>query len=244
MKFTKPILEGTFLKRYKRFFADITLGEETVVAHVANSGSMRGCNMPDMPCLVSFNDDPTRKLKYSLEMVKTPGSWVGVNTQVPNKIVKEALENDLFEKYKGFRIFPEAKINDKSRLDFALSKNPDVEFKKVDLKKGSDKFHFIEVKNVSLVEDKIAKFPDSVTERGQKHLNDLMELIDHGHTCEILYTIQRTDGKIFSPAADIDPDYAEILKKANDHGVIISPHLCDLSPEGISLTNKKLQLHL
>lgn len=243
MKFTKPILEGTFLKRYKRFFADVELNGETVVAHVANSGSMRGCNMPDMPCLVSVNDDPARKLKYTLEMVKTPTSWVGVNTQIPNKIVKEALEQNLFKELSDYKkIQPEAKINDKSRLDFALSKNPDVEFKKVDLKKGSDKFHFIEVKNVSLVEDKVAKFPDSVTERGQKHLQDLMELIDHGHTCEILFTIQRTDGKIFAPASDIDPDYAEILKKASDHGVIISPYLCDLSPEGIALTTKKLKL--
>lgn len=245
MKFTKPILEGTFLKRYKRFFADVQLNGETVVAHVANSGSMRGCNMPDMPCLISFDDNPARKLKYTLEMVKTPDSWVGVNTQIPNKIVKEALENKIFENLKGYKqIHPEAKINDKSRLDFALSTDPEVEFKKVNLKKGKDKFHFIEVKNVSLVEDKFAKFPDSVTERGQKHLNDLMQLMDWGHTCEILYTIQRTDGKIFSPAVDIDPKYAEILKQANTHGVVISPYLCDLSPAGISLTNKTLPLHL
>lgn len=243
MDFTKPILEGTFLKRYKRFFADVELNGETVVAHVPNSGSMRGCNIPNMPCLVSHDDNPARKLKYTLEMVKTPDSWVGVNTQVPNKIVKEALLSGSFDQYAKFKkIHAEAKINDKSRLDFALSENADIDFKKVDLKKGKDKFHFIEVKNVSLVEDKIAKFPDSVTERGQKHLNDLMELIDWGHTCEILFTIQRTDGKMFAPAADIDPVYAETLKKAQDHGVIISPYLCDLSPKGVFLTNKKLKL--
>lgn len=244
MRFTKPILEGTFLKRYKRFFADVELNNETVTTHVANSGSMRGCNMSDMPCLVSHDDNPLRKLKYTLEMVKTPGSWVGVNTQVPNKIVKEALENKIFEKLKDFKhIHPEAKINEKSRLDFALSIDPEIEFKKIDLKKGQDKFHFIEVKNVSLVEDSIAKFPDSVTERGQKHLKDLMQLMDWGHSCEILYTIQRTDGRIFSPASDIDPKYAELLKEAHKHGVIISPYLCDLAIEGISLTNKKLSLH-
>lgn len=245
MDFTKPILEGVFLKRYKRFFADVELNGETVVAHVANSGSMRGCNMPEMPCLVSFDDNPARKLKYTLEMVKTPTSWVGVNTQVPNKIVKEALLSDTFEQYKKYKkVHAEAKINAKSRLDFALSVDPDIDFKKVDLKNGKDKFHFIEVKNVSLVEDKVAKFPDSVTERGQKHLQDLMELIDMGHTCEILFTIQRTDGKMFAPAADIDPVYAETLKKAQVQGVIISPHLCDLSPKKIYLTNKKLNTHL
>jgi sugar fermentation stimulation protein A len=176
-------------------------------------------------------------------MVKTPDSWVGVNTQIPNKIVKEALENKIFENLINFQhIHPEAKINDKSRLDFALSTNPEIEFKKIDLKKGSDKFHFIEVKNVSLTESGIAKFPDSVTERGQKHLNDLMQLIDWGHTCEILYTIQRTDGKTFSPASEIDPKYAELLKKAHRHGVTISPYLCDLSSQGIWLTNKTLPL--
>ncbi len=245
MEFSKPILEGIFLKRYKRFFADVELNGEIVVAHVANSGSMRGCNMPDMPCLVSFDDNPARKLKYTLEMVKTPTSWVGVNTQIPNKIVKEALLSDSFEQYSKYKkVHAEAKINDKSRLDFALSTDPDIDFRKVDLKKGNDKFHFIEVKNVSLVEDKVAKFPDSVTERGQKHLNDLMQLIDWGHTCEILYTIQRTDGKMFAPAADIDPVYAETLKKAQDHGVVISPHLCALSPQGIYITNKKIPLLL
>lgn len=245
MQYSKPILEGVFLKRYKRFFADIELNGETVVAHVANSGSMRGCNTPNVPCLVSFDDNPNRKLKYTLEMIKTPTSWVGVNTQIPNKIVKEALELKIFDHLKDYvSIHPEAKINDKSRLDFALSKNPNVEFKKIDLKNGTEKFHFIEVKNVSLTEDNFAKFPDSVTERGQKHLLDLMELMDHGHTCEILFTIQRTDGKMFSPATDIDPDYSDLLKKAYDHGVTISPYLCDLSPQGITLTNKKLKLNL
>lgn len=244
MKFSKPILEGIFLKRYKRFFADIVINGETVVAHVPNSGSMRGCNMPDMPCLVSFDDNPARKLKYTLEMVKTPTSWVGVNTQVPNKIVKEALENGLIEKFKDYKVFPEAKINEKSRLDFALSQNHDLEFKKVDLKNGKDKFHFVEVKNVSLVENEVAKFPDAVTERGLKHLHELMQLIDWGHTCEILFTIQRTDGKVFSPATDIDPKYSEGLRLAQKHGVIISPYLCDLSIEGVSLTNLKLDLVL
>src|SRR5690606_24305496 len=151
MKFSKPILEGIFLKRYKRFFADIVINGETVVAHVPNSGSMRGCNAPDLPCLVSFDDNPKRKLQYTLEMIKTPTSWVGVNTQVPNKIVKLGLERGTFKELASYKnITCEAKINDKSRLDFALSQNLDVDFKKTDLKNGNDKFHFIEVKNVSL----------------------------------------------------------------------------------------------
>ncbi len=245
MKFTKPIHEGIFLKRYKRFFADVVIDGKTVIAHVPNSGSMKGCSLPDMPCLVSFDDNPKRKLQYTLEMVRTPTSWVGVNTQVPNKIVKLSLERGLFKDLSDYKnIICEAKINDKSRLDFALSKNADVDFKKTDLKNGKEKFHFIEVKNVSLVEDGIAKFPDAVTARGQKHLLDLMQLMDWGHTCEILYTIQRTDGKTFAPAIDIDPKYADLLKKAHERGVIISPYLCTLSHQGVSMTSTKLELQL
>lgn len=240
MKFSKKLIEGKFLKRYKRFFADIEIDGETAVAHVPNSGSMKGCNTPYSTCLVTYSNDPKRKLKYTLEMIQAPNSWVGVNTQVPNKIVKEALQDWLYKDYA--MMFCEAKINEKSRLDFALSKDLEVNFKKVDLKNGADKFHFIEVKNVSLVENDIAKFPDAVTERGQKHLEDLMQLIDWGHTAEILFTIQRTDGKVFSPASDIDPKYAQLLKKAYDHGVIISPYLVDLSPEEVKLSEKKLPL--
>jgi len=245
MKFDKPIVEGIFLKRYKRFFADVRINGEVVVAHVPNSGSMKGCNMADIPCLVSLNDDPARKLKYTLEMVKTPTSWVGVNTQVPNRIVKEALEGKIFDHLKHFnKIFPEAKINEKTRLDFALTNHDVSEFKKVDLKKGKEKFHFIEVKNVSLAENDIAKFPDSVTERGQKHLTELMQLVDWGHSAEILFTIQRSDGKTFSAAKEIDPDYANLLEKAAKHGVKISPVLCELTNQGVVLTTKTLPFSL
>jgi sugar fermentation stimulation protein A len=173
-------------------------------------------------------------------MIKTPTSWVGVNTQVPNKIVKEALEDWLYPEYE--LMIPEAKINEKSRLDFALSKEINVDFKKVDLKKGKSKFHFIEVKNVSLVEDGVAKFPDAVTERGQKHLEELMQLIAWGHSTEILFTIQRTDAKSFSAAHEIDPKYAKLLKEASDQGVQISPYLVDLSPTEIKLSHEKLPL--
>ena len=118
----------------------------------------------------------------------------------------------------------------------------EIEMKKADLKNGKTKFHFIEVKNVSLAENEVAMFPDSVTERGQKHLLELMQLIDWGHTCEILFTIQRTDGKTFSAAHMIDPEYSKLLEQAHKHGVKISPLLCDLSHKGIELTNKLIPL--
>ncbi len=245
MRYEKPLIEGRFLKRYKRFFADICVKNKVITAHVPNSGSMKGCLFNNAPCLVSFHDDPARKLQYTLEMIQTPTSWVGVNTQMPNKIVKEALEKKLFPRLHSFlRIIPEAKINDKSRLDFALCNDFDIEIKKVDLKTSKTKFHFIEVKNVSLVEDGIAMFPDSVTERGQKHLKDLMQLLDWGHTCEILFTVQRTDAHAFSPATSIDPVYSDLLKKAIQSGVLVSPLLCHLSQEEIYLINQPIPLQL
>lgn len=245
MKFTKPILEGTFIKRYKRFFADIQIGKETVVAHVANSGSMKGCNTPDSPCLVSHDNNPERKLKYTLEMIKTPTSWVGVNTQVPNKIVREGIENKILPHWKDFDYYqPEAKINPKSRLDFVLSDREIYDFKTIDLKTTKQKFHFVEVKNVSLAEDGVAMFPDAVTERGQKHLEDLMDLIDMGHTAEIVFTIQRTDAKTFRAAHEIDPEYSKLLQKANKHGVRISPVLCKLSAQEIVMTSELLKLDI
>ncbi len=245
MQFTKPILEGTFLQRYKRFFADVKIGQETVVAHVANSGSMKGCNTPNSPCLVSFDDNPERKLKYTLEMIKTPTSWVGVNTQVPNKIVREAIEAKLLPHWKNYDYYQaEAKINEKSRLDFVLSDREIYDFKTINLKTSKEKFHFVEVKNVSLVEDGIAMFPDAVTERGQKHLEELMKLIDMGHTAEILFTIQRTDAKLFRAAHEIDPDYSKLLKQAKDHGVLVTPLKCQLSAKEIVLTPEVLPLEI
>jgi sugar fermentation stimulation protein A len=245
MKFTKPIIEGTFIKRYKRFFADVQIGKETVVAHVANSGSMKSCNIPGSPCLVSYDSNPERKLKYTLEMIKTPTSWVGVNTQVPNKIVREGIENKILTHWKKYDFFQaEAKINSKSRLDFVLSDREIYDFKTIDLKTTKQKFHFIEVKNVSLVENTTAMFPDAVTERGQKHLEDLMDLINMDHTTEIVFTVQRTDAKTFRAAHEIDPEYAKLLQKAHKHGVRITPLKCKLSAQEIVLTPDVLDLEI
>jgi sugar fermentation stimulation protein A len=178
-------------------------------------------------------------------MIQTPTSWVGVNTQIPNKIVREAVEAKLLPHWKNYDYYQaEAKINEKSRLDFVLSDREIYDFKTINLKTSKEKFHFVEVKNVSLVEDGIAMFPDAVTERGQKHLEELMKLIDMGHTAEILFTIQRTDATVFRAAHEIDPDYAKLLKKAKDHCVLITPLQCKLSSQEICLTPEVLPLDI
>lgn len=242
MKFTGNLQEGKFLKRYKRFFADIEWQGQVVVAHVPNTGSLKSVNLPGQPCLFSVSDNPDRKLKYTLEMIQAPSKvWVGVNTANPNTAMRQLLAglvgksgqtgDSPFAFWSSFdSVKPEFKINAETRLDFALIKN------------GSDKMHFIEVKNVTLAEDKIAKFPDAVTERGQKHLVELMRLQSEGHSTEILFFIQREDCQTFAAAADIDPEYARLLQQAAQAGVRITPIAVRLSPESIEVQDRTLPI--
>lgn len=244
MEWSSKLQEGVFQKRYKRFFADVELNGETVVAHVANTGSLKSVNNPGQKCKVSPSSNPERKLKFSLEMIQAPsGAWVGVNTSVPNAVVKEALQSAIVEKrgfkaWQGFADFkPEYKISKETRFDFALDYEP-----------GGSRKHFIEVKNVTLAVEKngqrTAQFPDAVTERGQKHLRELMGLIDAGHTAEIVFTVQRDDCTSFEAAADIDPDYAALLKEAKAKGVVVTVLVVDLSVRGASLSEITLPLKI
>ncbi|MDB2426028.1 DNA/RNA nuclease SfsA [bacterium] len=239
MRFEDKLYKGKFLKRYKRFFCDIKLpsGEE-VTAHTPNTGSMKGLLTPDSDCYITHIDDPKRKLKYTLQMLKTPSSWVGVNTHLPNKLVAEAIEEKKLSHLKKYKYFKsEAKLNAKTRIDFALHSHEEVATaKKWDVGFIDDyKFHFIEVKNVTLAEENKALFPDSVTARGLKHIKELEELIEQGHTGEFLFVVQRTDCDVFSPAKEIDPAYSTALKEANKKGLTVKAFSCHLSKDEIYL---------
>lgn len=239
MKYSKKLETGEFIKRYKRFFADIRWNGEVIVAHVPNTGSMKTAAEAGLPCLFSISDNPERKLKYTLEMVQAKsGAWVGVNTATPNTIVKEAIaaavtEKKSFKDWHSYDAFkPEYKITPETRFDFMLSRN------------GSEKKHFIEVKNVTYASDGHAKFPDAVTERGQKHLRELMRLVDEGHTAEIVFTVQRADCERFTACDEIDPEYGKLLRQAQEKGVIITPLLVHLSDTEVILSETRLSLHL
>lgn len=253
MQLQKKLIEGIFLKRYKRFFADIELvtdgKKETVVAHVANTGSLKSCNTPGSKCRVAFHDDPSRKLKYSLEMMHTPSSWVGINTSIPNQITFEMWQNHENPEWKSFdRGQREVKISSESRVDIVLwsSTNGFQEERigKIDFLKSKAKFHFIEVKNVTFAEDGVAYFPDAETTRGQKHIQELVKLIEHGHTAEFVFVIQREDCTQFSPAKEIDPEYTRLLEDAICKGLVVSPYPCKLTEQTIEIQNKKLKLLL
>jgi sugar fermentation stimulation protein A len=243
MKFESPLSEGVFQKRYKRFFTDIEYEGETITAHCPNTGSMMGLKEPGLPCRFSTTDDPKRKLKHTLQMVKTQGSWVGVNTGLPNKLAAELFANNPLAHWKKYdRLQSEVKINDHSRIDLVLwnsKKHPDI--KKWNHNNLTPPLHLIEVKNVTLAEDGVAFFPDAVTTRGQKHLDELIALTQKGFSCEMLFVVQRTDCQSFRAARDIDPDYAEKLKQAKKAGVKITPLPCSLGPKEVCLLPERLR---
>lgn len=212
---------GILLKRYKRFFADIQWQGQVITAHVPNTGSLQSCLFSGQKCYFSTSNDPNRTLKYTLEMVETPTGLVGVNTRWPNYLIGEAIKSNFLPHWVG-EVKPEAKISKETRLDFLLTQ------------KNNHK-HYIEVKNVSLKIGENAAFPDAVTERGQKHLIELMELQKTGASAEIVFVIQRSDIKKFQAAEEIDPDYAKLLEKARLSGVQITPIMCKLTSSYIKL---------
>ncbi|MCD4721029.1 MAG: DNA/RNA nuclease SfsA [Desulfobacula sp.] len=203
-----PLITGRLIKRYKRFLADVELKTgEKVTAHCPNSGSMKGCAIPGSQVWLSESDNPRRKYKYTWELVKVPQTMIGINTLVPNKLVKQSIENDLIKELSGYEhVRAEVKTSSHTRLDLLLEN---------EVKEKC----YVEIKNCTLVEEGMAMFPDAVTTRGQKHLDELEHLVSLGHRGVIFFLIQRMDAKAFKPAAMIDKVYAEKLKKVVKNGV-------------------------
>jgi sugar fermentation stimulation protein A len=249
MIFKEVLYEGKFLKRYKRFFADIEFHGETLQAHVPNTGSLKSCLYEGSTCVFTKNENPLRKLKATLQLLQTPTSWVGVNTQMANDLVWEVWEQKMNKEWEAYKFGKrEFKISKETRFDMAFSKSDfkissDSKNKSKSSWVPEDPCHFVEVKNVTYAENNTALFPDAITTRGQKHLEELMKLIDLGHTCELVFVIQRTDCEQFSPAKHIDSVYSDLLKKAANYGVKITPWTCKMSPQEIKIESvKKLPL--
>ncbi|MBC7539512.1 MAG: DNA/RNA nuclease SfsA [Bacteriovorax sp.] len=229
MKFKTPLISGFFIKRYKRFFADIQVDNEIVIAHTANTGSMKNCLGENWPALLSFHDSPTRKLKYSFEMIFNGKTWIGINTSLTNGLAIEAIKNGTIKELQGYNdLKPEAKIG-QSRIDILLSNN------------GNDQC-YVEVKNVTLINDEDhCLFPDSVTERGQKHLRELMDLREKGIRTVMLFIVQREDCSSFKIDNSIDLVYCRLLKEAISQGVEVLVYQCKLTPLEI-IVHKKLEI--
>jgi sugar fermentation stimulation protein A len=221
------LIRGRLIKRYRRFLADIRLDTgERVTAHCPNSGRMTGCAEPDRRVYLSRHDTPRRKLKYTWEIIDMPGTLVGVNTLVPNRLVAAAIRAAQIPPLTGYgRIRPEVRVSPHTRLDLQL-REP--------LRRDC----YIEIKNCTLVDDGVAMFPDAVTTRGVKHLHALKRLVTQGHRCGIFYLIQRMDAREFSPAWHIDPAYGEALQVAMEGGVEVFVYDVCIDLEGVSLGRK------
>lgn len=223
MLLPQPLIHGTLVKRYKRFLADVRLDSgETVTAHSPNTGSMQGCNIPGSPVILSRSANPQRKLPYTWELVKVNGAWACVNTAHPNRIVKEAVEAGRVAELRNYRqLLTEVPYSGNSRIDILL--------------KYSAQDCYVEVKNVTLAEAGIARFPDAVTTRGQKHLQDLMAMVRTGQRGVIFFLVNRADVDRFTPADDIDPRYGELLREASRAGVEILAYRTRITPPEIVL---------
>lgn len=220
MKFDTPLIHGTLIKRYKRFLTDVKLDDGIeVIAHCTNSGSMKTCIEEGAEVYLSPAKDPKRKTKFTWEMIKINGDWVGINTSHPNLIAYEAIKKGEIKQLQGYDHVQREVKTGNSRIDIMAQNKHET--------------CFIEVKNVTMKDGNHARFPDAVTTRGKKHLDELMALKKEGIRAVMLYIIQRSDVEIFAPAHDIDPDYANTLKKAYKEGVEIIPLQVKVSPEKI-----------
>ena len=231
MNFKNKLISGVFIKRYKRFFVDIKIRNKLITAHCPNTGSMFGLLKKGNKVWLSKSDNPNRKLKYTLEIIQDNKSKVGVNTHATNKIVFDAIQKNLIKEINNISdIKPETKFGKKTRFDFLVLKN-------------TEKI-FIEVKNVTLSrKKKIAEFPDAVTTRGLKHINELINAGQKNYKIFILYLIQRDDCNLFQIAKDIDPNYATALKKAVKNNLKILCYDCKFYSKGIKL-NKQVKIKI
>ena len=229
MKFTKSLIKGKLIKRYKRFFADVKINNQIVTAHCPNTGSMMGLLEEGNEVYLLKNENPKRKLKYGLEIIKAKKNLVGVNTHMANKIVHHGLNNNLIKELKESEtIQAEVFFNKETRFDFLTKKNGQKSF--------------IEVKNVTLFRDKLtAEFPDAITSRGSKHLLTLIDAIKKGYKAYLIFLVQIQNMEKFKIAKDIDSEYYRNYLAAKKAGVNFLAYRCKINSKEI-LIEKKLKI--
>ena len=229
MKFTNSLIKGKLIKRYKRFFIDVKLNKEIVTAHCPNTGSMKGLLDKGNDVFLLKHDDPKRKLKYGLEIIKAQKNLVGVNTHMANRIVEHGLNNNLISELKNNDLIkPEVFFNKETRFDFLLERETQKTF--------------VEVKNVTLFRNKdTAEFPDAPTSRGIKHLLTLIDAIKKSYKTYLIFLVQIQNMKYFKIAKDIDEEYYKNYLIAKKAGVNFLAYRCDISSKKIFI-DKKLKI--
>lgn len=227
MNFQSELIEGRLIKRYKRFLADVELADGSIItAHSSNTGSMKGCSEPGSRVWLSTSDNPKRKYPLSWEIIEVkPDVLVCINTLMPNKVVAEAIEQNKIPELMGYSsLRREVKYgHENSRIDLLLEEG--------------EKRCYIEIKNVTLINNTHALFPDAVTKRGTKHLRELIQMVEEGHRAVIFYCIARKDATAMRPATSIDPEYSEQLSEAIDAGVEAMAWQVDVSPQEVKISH-------
>ncbi len=248
MLLPQPLVHGRLVSRYKRFFADLVLDDgREITAHCPNPGAMLGVRDAGQGAWVSWSDDPKRKLAWTLQMVEQGNVLVGINTLLPNKLVAEALAQDLIPELSGYAtVRPEVKYAEASRVDFLLT-HPDRPPCWLEVKNCLPNYTapapaerlWLEVKNCHLSRTKgLAEFPDCKAERSTRHLGDLAAQVAQGDRAAVLFVVQREDCDEFSACADLDPAFAKALDQAAEAGVEVLVYACEMGTEGIRLSRK------
>lgn len=223
MQFTSQLVQGTLIKRYKRFLADVRMASgEVITVHCPNTGTMLSCSAPESSVCLSRSDNPKRKYPYTLEMVKVKSTWVGVNTARTNNLVIEGIRKGQISEFQNFStIKAEVRTSAHTRLDLQVN--------------HGNISTYIEIKNCSLAVDRCAMFPDAVTTRGTRHLHELIRLASEGGRACIFFLVQRMDADRFFPASHIDSIYGDALLKAAEAGVMVLVYQAEVSPFGINI---------
>lgn len=224
MKFDQPLIKGTLVRRYNRFLADVELESgEKITAHCANPGSMMGLSDPGNKVLLSTVNDPRRRFKHQLEIVYAGRVAVGIHTGRPNSIVAEAITAGKVRELVGYATLRrEIQTSAESRLDMVLGGN-------------GMRPCYVEVKNVTLAQDGIGYFPDAITERGTRHLGELVNLVREGNRAMVFFLAQRADVTVFRPADHIDPMFGEALRDALARGVEAVCYRAKVTTRGIEV---------
>ena len=221
MRYPRPLVQGSFLRRYKRFLCDVRLPDGTeITAHLANTGSMRNCTAPDAPVRLLDSQNPKRKLPFSVEQIQVGGHWICVNTARPNAVVGEALEARRIPELAAYRTVRREVVHGDSRVDFLLE--------------GPGRC-WVEVKNATLLRDDGIGFPDARTTRGTKHLDALAASVRSGDRAVLLLHVGHEGGTVVGPARDIDPVWSAALDRALDAGVEVLAWRAAMDTEHIAL---------
>jgi sugar fermentation stimulation protein A len=226
MRFQQKLIKGRLIKRYKRFLADVELDSgETITAHTANTGAMTGLTAPGSTVYLTFHDKPSRKLKYSWELVKVGRTLCGINTAFPNDLVEEGVHKGTIAELQGYAsLRREVRYGKrKSRIDLLLEEHP------------SAPRAWVEVKNVTLIDGRVARFPDAVTTRGRKHLLELIDMVAAGDRGVLVFVVQRSDCETVGPADAVDPAYGQTLREAMAAGVEVLAYQAKVTTREVKL---------